>query len=144
MSKKSESIAYFYRAMGNLGISFPDIDALRRIEMTLRRWSERECNGDIERDEITGKTYYARELQIGSNVATRTKFPCADLETSAIKRLEAIMKRYPKLTAYHQGDPRGCALYIVPLKAIPGEHRNRLARNDWLNSNYTRGVAVCY
>jgi hypothetical protein len=46
------------------------------------------------------------------------------------------MASRPHLLAYHQGDPRGCALYIVPANAVgPGES---------LDAVCNRGVAICY
>ena len=40
--------------MDRAGFDVDTADALRRIEMTLSRWSERECNGEIERDGDNG------------------------------------------------------------------------------------------
>ncbi len=113
------------------GIEYSDAVALRRIAMTLHRWSELECgtdNGAIERDEETGKTYFRYASH------TDRRFPCPDRETGALKRLKAIMARYPTLTAYVQGDPRGAALYILR----PGDVPNG-AKAD---SYYNRGIAV--
>jgi hypothetical protein len=122
-----------------LGISREDTDTLRRISMTLRRWFELECGDSndygsfaIERDETTGKpysVYYPHTA--GKNSSSRT--PIADRETGARKRLATLMARYPGLTAYVQGDPRGCSLYILTAKDINGLD---------INSVYTRGVAV--
>lgn len=92
-----------------LGISTDDALALRRIAMTLHRWSERECNGEVERDEDTGKTYAVYGMN-GPGAIHR--YRCPDLERGAQKRLAAIMARYPELAAYEQGDPRGAPLYI--------------------------------
>jgi hypothetical protein len=62
------------------------------------------------------------------------KYAIADRETGARKRLKAIMAQYPTLTAYVQGDPRGCSLYILTA--------DNLASGHDINSIYTRGVAV--
>jgi hypothetical protein len=75
-------------ALMNLGIKGDDARALRRISMTLNRWSEL-ANGEHRRAGVI-----------------------ADREKGAQKRLAAIMARYPELWAYQQGDPRGCALYV--------------------------------
>ena len=57
------------------------------------------------------------------------------METGALKRLDAIMARYPHLKAYVQGDPRGAALYIwTP--------RNAAVYGDDIDANYSRGIAV--
>ncbi len=141
MSKKAERIAFFYRSLGSMGISYPDIDALRRIEMTLSRWSELECGtdaGHIERDEKTGKPRFfnARARFIQAN-DPRAYSIIPDREAGALKRLAVIMKRYPKLAAYHQGDPRGCSLYVYP--------KNKLKAGQSIDSYYSSyGIAVCY
>lgn len=91
------------------GITYEDAMALRRIAMTLHGWHELECgtdHGAIERDETTGKAFWR-------NAMTGKRYPCADRETGAKKRLAKIMARYPVLQAYIQGDPRGAALYIL-------------------------------
>lgn len=133
MNKKMRQALDFYKRMSNYGVSEVDADALRRIEMTLHRWAEHECNGDIERDETTNKTYNVYG-QDGPGKIRR--FPCADREAGALKRLAALMQKYPQLVAYHQGDPRGCALYLVPKDKLAGKEI------DSYYSSY--GVAVCY
>ncbi len=112
-----------------LGISRDDAEALHRISMTLRRWFEHECNGDIERDEATNRPYMPC---YGGGHKTQWDIP--DRETGARKRLAALMARYPTLTAYVQTDPRGCALYILTASQLEGSHD--------IDSIYTRGVAV--
>jgi len=117
-------------AMMMLGISRADAEALRRISMTLRRWFERECgidNGCIERDEDTNKTYWLNSM-------SGRRYPIPDRETGARKRLDAIMRAYPGLTAYVQGDPRGSSLYILTADQLQSEHG--------IDSIYTRGVSV--
>lgn len=112
------------------GISVDDTEALRRISMTLHRWSELQCGNDygaVERDEETGKTYW-----LNSRSGKRT--PTPDRETGARKRLAAIMARYPHLSAYIQGDPRGAALYILRPGDVP--------EGKDADAYYTRGIAV--
>lgn len=114
----------------HLGVSPDDALALRRISMTLHRWHELECgvdNGCIERDEQTGKTYW-----LNSNTMRRSSI--ADRETGALKRLKVIMTRYPELSAYVQGDPRGAALYILRPGDVP--------EGKDVNAYYSRGIAV--
>jgi hypothetical protein len=60
---------------------------MRRRER-LHRWHELECgdgSGCIERDETTGKAYWL-------NSYTGRRFPIADRETGARKRLKAILE----------------------------------------------------
>ena len=118
-------------ALTRLGISYDDAVQLRRISMTLRRWHELECgleNGCIERDETTGKTYWL-------NSFSGKRWPVADRETGARKRLGKIMARYPQFSAYVQTDPRGAALYILRPGDVPA--------GKSANSYYSRGIVVC-
>jgi hypothetical protein len=117
-----------------LSISETDAYALRRIAMTLHRWSERECNGEVERDETTGKTCAVFGMYSMSGRITRSK--CPDLETGALKRLASIMANYPLLGVYVQGDPRGAPLYIYELERL------RVHRTDIDGCYSSIGMAV--
>lgn len=113
-----------------LDISKDDAWALRRISMQLHRWHELECgveNGGVERDEETGKTYWYSSHN-------NRRYPCADRETGALKRLDRIMAKYPTLGHYVQGDPRGAALYILKPGDVPA--------GAMIDAYYSRGVAV--
>lgn len=136
---KREKIARFYQSLERVGVNYDDIDKLRRIELTLHRWSERECGDSnayasfhIERDDETEKPY---SVVIHHQTGRTTRTPIADRERGALKRLEAIMRSYPSLVAYHQTDPRGCALWLVPCE--------QMSDGASIESVYTRGVAVC-
>lgn len=112
------------------GIDVEDAFALRRIAMQLHRWHELECgvdNGGVEREEATGKTYWY-------NAMTGRRSPTPDRETGALKRLADIMKRYPNLRAYVQGDPRGASVYILRPGDVPKGERD--------GNYYSRGLAV--
>ncbi len=114
------------------GITANDASDLRRISMTLHRWQELECGTDrgaIEHDEATGRPHW-RDAFTGK--LSRT--PLADREAGALRRLGSIMKRYPTLSAYVQGDCRGAALYILR----PGD----APRDQTADSYYNRGIAV--
>lgn len=117
-------------AVMTTGISLEDAQALRRISMTLHNWFEHECNGAIQRDGIRGDG-----LPYWHNTFTGRQICRApDRERGALKRLSVIMARYPGLESYVQGDPRGCALYILRLGDVPdGKHAE---------SYYNRGIAV--
>src|SRR3990167_8087667 len=91
-----------------LGITSADALALRRISMTLHRWYELECgtgDGCIERDEATGVPYWydANSRYLGAN-DRRAYSRIPDREKGALKRLAAIMARYPSLRYYIQYD----------------------------------------
>lgn len=113
-----------------LNISWSDAVSLRRIAMTLHRWHELECgfeHGCVERDEQTGKTYWLSAM-------TGKRWPTPDRETGALRRLKDVMSRYPQLSPYVQGDPRGAALWILRPGDVP--------EGEQPDSFYTRGVAV--
>jgi hypothetical protein len=134
-------MAYNFDRLINAGIKYDDAVSLRRISMTLQRWYELECGdgndyaswalvrgkktgGVFEYDEDNGKPFMECHAH-ATNKPTYTEV--ADKERGALKRLAAIMKNYPGLTAYLQTDPRGCALYI-------GE--------GLTDTNYNQGIAV--
>ena len=110
------------RALETEGVTYQDAQALRRISMTLHRWHEMECGSYgacIERDEETGIPYFW--------TAGGTRYRTPDREKGALKRLGIIMARYPHLTHYIQGDPRGCALYILPAGVSEDAYHNGIA-----------------
>lgn len=136
---KAQRAADFYRRLDQLGFSYSEANQLRRIEMTLHRWSEKECGDSndynsfaIERDEETGKPFMVIHPHNGNK---SRKYPVPDAEKGALKRLAKIMERHPELWSYYQGDCRGCALYV-------GE-KARLHPNTPLDCQYTNGFAVC-
>lgn len=102
-----------------IGFSYNEAVSLRRVAMALSRWSERECNGEIERDETTGKPYACYEHRGLDGKWFRSRSPIADKESAAANRLGAIMAGHPELWAYQQGDPRGASLYIGRKERIP-------------------------
>jgi len=134
------------------GIPMPDADQLRRIAMTLHRWHEMECGDSndycsyslvrgrkvdsaFEYDD-NGKPY----LEMHRHSESKTRYePIADREKGALKRLAAIMARYPGFSYYVQGDPRGASLYI-----LTPEHMERIRDipGATLDAYYSRGVAV--
>lgn len=120
------------------GISYDDAMALRRIAMTLHRWHELECgdgNGHIERDENTGVPYYhSAHARYVDPRDPRARYRVPDRERGALKRLAAVMARYPSLISYVQGDPRGAALYILR----PGD----MPEGADPDAYYSRGLAV--
>lgn len=137
--RQAENYSRLTDTLARLGFDYAEREALIRIERTLARWGELECgNGNdhaswgIERDEATGKPFMVTRPHTGKSY--RRAIP--DREAGALKRLAKLMASRPHLLAYHQGDPRGCCLYVVPADAVrPGES---------LDAVYTRGVAICY
>jgi hypothetical protein len=115
-------------ALTSVGISLDDARALCRAERTLHTWAEHECNGAIQRDERTGRPYW-HSTHTGRQIG-RT----ADRERGAIARVRRILAAYPGLAPYFQGDPRGCALYVIRPGDVP-------AGAD-VDGHYSRGLAV--
>ena len=129
--KEAERQTHQQMVLVSLGISVDDTENLRRISMTLHRWHELECgngNGWIERDETTNKPYFR------SSVTGKRWCNMPDRETGALKRLAKIMAQHPSLRAYVQGDPRGCALYILRPGDVP--------EGKDADAYYSRGIAV--
>jgi hypothetical protein len=122
------------------GISSEDLQPLRRISMTLRRWFELECGTgtsyvtkSVERDEVTDKPF-ERIQYMSTHGWVDKRHPIADREKGAIKRLDVFRAKYPQLVFYVQGDPRGCALYAVPVASI--------REGEAVDSIYNRGIAI--
>ncbi len=133
-----------------------DATALRRISMTLHRWHELEC-GDgnqhgswsITRGRKTkaffdydddGKPYLEHHHYLHGHGKDYTSYsPMPDRERGALKRLDKIMVRYPGFVSYVQGDPRGCALYILSPELVA---RLPDGANGDVGSIYSSGIAV--
>jgi hypothetical protein len=117
-------------ALMTLGFTRDESEALRRISLTLRRWFELECGidgGHVERDAKTDKPYFVAS-------ASGRRWPVADRERGAMRRLRKIMEQHPGLNYYIQPDPRGAALYILRPGDVPAGMR--------VESCYTRGLCV--
>lgn len=121
-TKRQKEVTEVLYRLYTLGFDANEAAKLRGISMTFSRWDERECNGEIERNEGTGKPFSRWEHRTmrhsgepgGSMgpVWVVDFIPVADREAGSEKRLKAIMANHPELDYYRQGDPRGCALYI--------------------------------
>ena len=148
MNSHKRKHALFDR-LARLGFTSGESAALRRIEMTLHRWAEHECNGNIQRDEITGKPFNVWH----GDRRSRCRYAIADREAGALRRLAAIIDARNARTygsanvpdafgalapsyvfAYHQTDPRGCMLYLITREQLGPEA---------IDSVYNRGMAVC-
>ena len=131
MTARTETNALQHAIFTRTGISiaFDDANTLRRAQITLQRWGEQECGNSsdfasysIERDEETGLPYRC----IYPHQGKMHRHRIADKEAGALRRVKEVCERNG-LHFYHQGDPRGCALYVS---------HEPLPAND-----YTRGVA---
>lgn len=110
-SRQKEITEVLYR-LYQLGFNSTEAQQIRGIAMTFSRWDEHECNGEIERDEATGKPFRVSECRSYAGTWQRQKYAIADREAGAQRRLDVIMAAHPDLAAYRQGDPRGCSVYI--------------------------------
>ena len=141
--QQAENRARLFERLDKLGFSYGESEALVRIERALQRWGELECGGGndcgswaIERDEETDKPFMVRHhYRHGRGADTVTRSPIADREKGALMRLAAIMAGKEGLQAYHQGDCRGCNLYIIRTADLKGRS---------VDQCYNVGVAVCY
>ena len=137
-------MAYDFGRLIDLGVSYRDAQALRRIAMTLHRWHELECgdgnqhgswcitrgkksNGAFHYDD-DGRPYLEHHHYLhgrGNDYVTYSPLP--DRETGARKRLGKIMAKYTALQAYVQTDPRGAPLYILPPNVTAENYNNGIA-----------------
>ena len=143
MNKREiEQQRHMLNALEQLGFDYTERQQLRRISMTLRRWHELECGTgegqttrSIERetDEPDSKPFLRVQYPT-SHGYVDTRYPIADRETGARKRLAAIMAKHSSMSAYVQGDPRGAALYILRPGDVPAGVQ--------AVAYYTRGICV--
>jgi len=138
---KADRIKRFYEVFSSLGFTFEETETLRRAEMTLHRWHELEC-GDandygtsysLNRNEETGKPFM--EYHHPSGKISCQAYP--DKEKGALHRIVETLKGKENIAGfYQQGDPRGCALYIIRKGDVP--------EGESVDAFYSRGIAVCY
>ncbi len=121
---KAENLARLLINLTALGFTFAEAQRLRRIEMTLSRWSTEECNGTIQRDgeDGDGKPYRTYGGYVGGLNQEPGRHFIPDREAGARKQLDAIMAAHPELWSYHQGDPRGVALYVGRKADLPKDY----------------------
>lgn len=113
----------YYSAALNAGLSYESADAIRRDAQRLHTWSERECNGDLQRMEEDG-TFLSlrgkeRPLKAGKVYAAwNINGPgpiqytaTSDRETPAIARIAKAAASIGA-TVELQGDPRGWPVSI--------------------------------
>ncbi len=120
-----------------LGFSYDEAETLRRISNALHSWYERECNEDIRRHEEgprAGKLFGVRQYQGWDGKWKESRYPIRDMESGAVRRLEKILANHPEFTYYLQTDPRGAALYLIPL--------SRVSADTKLDSVYS-SIGIC-
>lgn len=136
MSKQRDEM---FVTLARLGFTANEARTLLRASATLHTWAEHECNGAIQRDEETDIPYWYN-TNTGNKIG-RT----SDREAGALKRAKAIAATRG-FEVYHQGDPRGCALYLYK-RADLDKFASRVGSNDRpvsIDSCYNSiGVGVC-
>jgi hypothetical protein len=138
---KQNRLIHLFNTLESLGFNYAEFDTLLSIERGLHRWHELECGtGDdkvsvsVERDEKTEKPFRRVQYMGRDGKWVDRKTPCRDMEKSNLRRLSRIMEG-KAVRAYVQGDPRGCALYILRPGDVP-EGKDP-------NAYYSRGIPVC-
>jgi hypothetical protein len=112
-TEKNQDLARRVFDRTGAGLTESDAATLRRAELALRRWAEREC-GDgsrwhVERDETTGEPWEHYNGDCATIAPKPRRVP--DLEAGALRRVAAVCKAHG-LHYYHQTDPRGAMLYV--------------------------------
>jgi len=133
--REKERITRLYHRLYDLGFTDNECETLRKASMNLSRWAERECNGEVERDENTGKPFHSYEVKsFGKWV--RLASPVPDREIGAKKRITEVLRSHPDWIWFHQTDPRGAALYLIPAETIE-------KGSDYISCNYSSiGIAI--
>ncbi len=116
-------------SLHRLGLSDAEVTSLRRASMRLQRWGEMECNHDVQRNETTGEVTI-RYAHDDGRISKPRRIP--DRETPALKRCKAIADAHG-LVFYHQGDPRGAAVYVGTAEMLRGHS---------VDSNYSNLICV--
>lgn len=138
---KRQRQACFFDMMARVGFSTDETRTLLKAEGALQRWAESECGTgtethtvSIERDETTGKPF--RRVQFRrAGQWVENRYPVRDMEAAALRRVATIAEAHPGMSFYHQGDPRGCALYLIRPGDVPA--------GESADAYYSRGIALC-
>lgn len=155
--REAERLTHQQNTLMSLGFTREEAEALRRISMTLHCWAEHECNGTIQRE---GENGDGRPRAYNPNTGRMYGY-VPDRERGALKRLQTIIDTrnarvtspnsadaernihaacaartcgHDTLSYYVQGDPRGCALYILRPGDVPDGQR--------ADGYYSRGIAI--
>jgi hypothetical protein len=147
--KEAERLNAQEYALLDLGFTRQEAEQLRRISMTLHRWYERECNGEIER---AGENSDGAPYASFPNSGTHRAYRIPDRERGAERRLQQIIDARnarmreevragltseghgEPIRSYLQGDPHGAALYIIRPGDVP--------EGQDVRSYYNRGLCV--
>jgi predicted chitinase len=104
-----------HSAKQNLGIDLSLIEAkkLRIAQMAINRFDTDLCNGDIQIDEEDGTAYRVERYYDSTGKMKYRKMKTWNRTELELKKAQKIADRHG-VQVYHQADPRGCSLYLVP------------------------------
>jgi predicted ester cyclase len=109
---------------------------LRNCERGLHRWAEMEAEGEIQwNDDETQPLRYQRSIY---GDFTESPRPTFNREASLLAEARRQAARFG-LEVYHQGDCRGCSLYLYS----QAELDERLERSETLRKP-GMGISACY
>ena len=103
--KETLRVSELYYRLSEHGFTFDEMETLRKASLQLHRWSERECNGEVERFE--NGLAYCRYGRNGEYI-TRAR----DMESAAKRHIDRILANHSGWAWYYQTDPRGCSVYL--------------------------------
>lgn len=127
------------RAQQRHGITHEAFITLCDAEHTLSVWAERECNGEIERDEPSDRWPLGRPrryyIMADGDRIEGNYVP--DLAAAAMRRAKAAIAPFPGVMIYWQTDPRGCQVYIY-------NQADCLERGVDISSSYSSIGTACF
>lgn len=128
------------KAQQRYGISHSAWVTLCDVEHVLASWTERECNGIIQRDEPTNRWPLGRPRCFGVNEygePTGKGWYVPDRAAGAMRRAVAVLAGLPDVSIYWQQDPRGCTVYIYYRAEV-------LERGGDVSSLYSSVGTACF
>ena len=137
-TKQHSIVTNFEWVQKHYGMSRYRWSELRRLERVLHKWAEDECNGRIQWHEEDGKEvpYLYGLSEYGEYTRCKQQWHNVEADCLAEARRHAAACG---LEVYHQGDPRGCALYLYSQADLD----ERLERNETLRQP-GMGIGACY
>lgn len=103
------------RAQAKFGISADAYETLCRCEHTFQQWNERECNGEIQRDEPSDRWPLGRPRRFTIDrygEPARDLGYTPDLAAAAIRKAVQQLQGLRDVGIYWQDDCRGAGIYI--------------------------------
>ena len=126
--------------LARLGVSRATWFELRRICRQLHKLDEMACNGEIQCDDYTEQWHRYTADRYGTPTIKGNVLRTQPID---LLRVAADLVRRNGLSVYHQGDPRGCSLYVYKQSDL--ERCSRGSDPAYGISAYYRtiGTAIC-